>query len=122
MRHAPRDELSEHLWNDKTRILNASSVALVSRRSYESRSMKQTNPDIVSASDVSSWAYCPESWRLSELGHEPANQLSLTRGESHHDEARWAEQSTRRSIRLGTVLLVIAAVLLAASLIAGTFR
>jgi hypothetical protein len=78
--------------------------------------MKRRHPDIVSASDIASWTFCPESWRLTELGHRPTNQRSLDQGESYHLEVTAAERSSGRGLRLGLLLLVVAALVLALGL------
>ena len=38
--------------------------------------MKRTE-DVVSASEIASWAWCPESWRLNSLGQEPENRAAI---------------------------------------------
>ena len=38
------------------------------------------NDDVVSASEIASWAWCPESWRLDALGAEPGNRAALRAG------------------------------------------
>lgn len=63
--------------------------------------------DIVSASEIAAWAWCPESWRLSRLGHGPTNEADLRRGESHHVEKADFEQTSRSAISLGWRLLVV---------------
>ena len=45
--------------------------------------MRRDN-DVVSASEIASWAWCPESWRLESLGAEPENQAELARGKAFH--------------------------------------
>jgi hypothetical protein len=84
--------------------------------------MKRRHPDIVSASDIASWSFCPESWRLTELGHRPTNQRSLDQGESYHLEVTAAERSSGRSRRVGLILLVIAVLVLALALIGALLR
>src|SRR5262249_7608683 len=39
------------------------------------------NDEVVSASEIASWGWCPESWRLSALGAEPENRAAMKRGE-----------------------------------------
>lgn len=63
--------------------------------------------DIVTASEIASWAWCPESWRLSKLGHKPTNEADIRRGEKHHAEKANFEQSSRSAISLGWWLVVI---------------
>ena len=33
--------------------------------------------DVVTASEIASWAWCPEAWRLETLGHEPETRAAL---------------------------------------------
>jgi len=35
--------------------------------------MARKSSEVVSASEIASWAWCPESWRLQALGNEPEN-------------------------------------------------
>lgn len=65
--------------------------------------------DIVSASELASWAWCPESWRLESLGAEPANRAELARGETHHVRQAAFEERSRSAISVGWCLLVFAA-------------
>jgi hypothetical protein len=44
--------------------------------------MRHRGPDLVTASGIASWAYCPESWRLDAPGNEPENRDALQRGEA----------------------------------------
>jgi hypothetical protein len=71
------------------------------------------NDDVVSASEIASWAWCPESWRLDSLGHEPENKAALRRGEEFHARTALFEEHSRWATSLGWWLLA-AAVLLAA--------
>jgi hypothetical protein len=69
--------------------------------------------DVVSASEIASWVYCPEQWRLhSGLGHESENVASLARGERFHEATAAVERSSRRILRLAGILIVVAALLL----------
>ena len=63
---------------------------------------------IVSASEVASWVYCPEQWRLQSLGHESENVTSLKRGERFHESTAAVERSSRRVLRLAGILIVVA--------------
>ena len=76
--------------------------------------------DVVSASEIASWAWCPESWRLNALGHEPENQADLRRGETHHARKAAFEVRSRAAISAGWWLLALAAFLLA--LVVGLWR
>lgn len=74
------------------------------------------NDDVVSASEIAAWSWCPESWRLQALGNEPENQAALARGEKHH--ARNAAYEVRsRSVLSHGWWLLIAALLAAVALV-----
>jgi hypothetical protein len=75
--------------------------------------MKSKRSDVVSASEIASWAWCPESWRLDTLGAEPENQAGLARGRRLHGRTSAIEIWSRRVLWLARWLLVVA-VLLAA--------
>ncbi len=62
--------------------------------------------DLVTASEIASWAWCPESWRLKSIGHEPENQDALRRGEAHHAEKAAFEGRSRSAVRLGLWLII----------------
>lgn len=70
--------------------------------------MKRSD-DVVSASEIASWAWCPESWRLKALGHEPGNQAALARGEAVHARTAAFEGRSRSVASLGWWLLALAA-------------
>ena len=69
---------------------------------------------ILSASEVASWAYCPEAWRL-EYGLKltPGNARERASGERYHVVKAHAERAASGSIALGRVLLALAALLAA---------
>jgi hypothetical protein len=73
---------------------------------------KRHPDDVVSASEIASWAWCPESWRLQSLGAEPENWAAMVRGEKFHARTVAFEERSRSAISLGGWLLA-AAVLLA---------
>jgi hypothetical protein len=75
--------------------------------------MKPKRSDVVSASEIASWAWCPESWRLSALGAEPENQAALARGRRFHTRTSAVEVWSRRAARLACWLLVVAVLLVA---------
>jgi hypothetical protein len=77
--------------------------------------MKRSD-DVVSASDIASWAWCPESWRLDSLGAEPSNRVELARGETHHVQKAAFEERSRSALSLGWCLLFAALVGLVALL------
>ena len=65
--------------------------------------------DVITATEIASWVYCPEQWRLQHgLGLEPANREELAAGKRHHSRKAAAERMAGGSIALGRVLLVLA--------------
>jgi hypothetical protein len=65
--------------------------------------------DVVSASEIASFVYCPEQWRLQcALGNEPQNRESLARGKSFHRSTARFDVWSRRLERLGTLLVLLA--------------
>jgi hypothetical protein len=64
--------------------------------------------DLVTASEIASWAWCPESWRLSALGAEPSNRADMARGETHHASKAAFEEDSRSFISVGWCLLAFA--------------
>ncbi len=74
--------------------------------------MNRTN-DVVSASEIASWAWCPESWRLQALGAEPGNRAATKRGERLHWLTALFERWSTVAIRLGWWLLGLALALAA---------
>ena len=69
---------------------------------------KRQPDDVVSASEIASWAWCPESWRLQSLGHEPENRAAMKRGEKSHARTAAFEGRSRSAISLGWWLLAVA--------------
>jgi hypothetical protein len=78
--------------------------------------MKRTD-DVVSASEIAAWAWCPESWRLENLGFEPENQAALKRGEKRHALTALFERWSRSAISLGLWLLALAVLLAVLALV-----
>jgi hypothetical protein len=70
--------------------------------------------DVVSASDIASWVWCPEAWRLQSLGNEPENVAALEAGERRHAETATFEVQSGRAQTLGRWLIAAAVLLLAA--------
>lgn len=64
--------------------------------------------DVVSASEIAAWAWCPESWRLQALGKKPGSQAELDRGERFHLTTTAFETWTRRATLLARWLLIAA--------------
>jgi hypothetical protein len=63
--------------------------------------------DFISATEIASWAYCPESWRL-EYGLEllSANRAALDAGTQHHARKAVAERIAGWLVVLGRALLL----------------
>ena len=65
--------------------------------------------DWISATEVASYAYCPESWRLEYgLKLESGNEQARTRGERVHE--RWQRTERRSSwvIRAAVIIFLVA--------------
>jgi hypothetical protein len=68
---------------------------------------------VVSATEIASFVYCPEQWRLEHgLGNESENTASLSRGEAFHTRSATLEVRTRKASWVGLVLIALAAVVL----------
>ena len=65
-------------------------------------------PETVTASEIANWVYCPESWRLDNLGLPSANQQERDAGTRHHAHKAVAEQVAGGSIALGRILVILA--------------
>ena len=69
--------------------------------------------DLVTASEVTCYAYCPEQWRLEYgLGLPAKNQAALDAGTRHHARKAPVERLAGWAIRLGQVIVVAALLLL----------
>lgn len=74
---------------------------------------KTDDPDMVLASEIGSYAFCPEAWRLgSELGLRPNNERQLARGEEIHARTAVLEERSQSALRLGLVLLALGVIVL----------
>lgn len=69
--------------------------------------MKAKSNDVVSASEIASWAWCSEAWRLQKLGEEPTNQEERARGDTFHARTSTTEVASRRVAVIGRWLLVL---------------
>lgn len=67
--------------------------------------MKSDSTEVVTASEIASWAWCPESWRLEALGAEQGNRTAIRRGDSFHSRLGFAERLTAFATTLGWWLL-----------------
>jgi hypothetical protein len=70
--------------------------------------MDTDRTEVVSASEIASWEFCPEAWRLEALGEDPENLEELARGEAFHARTAANEVLSRKAAALGWWLLVIA--------------
>ena len=70
--------------------------------------MSASRQDLVSASEIAAWAWCPESWRLDAVGAEPTNRADRRRGREHHARTAWVEVWSRRLTWAGLSLLAAA--------------
>ena len=76
------------------------------------RRLPPSNSGVVSATEVASYVYCPEQWRLEHgLGNSSTNRTSLARGAALHRKTAAVEVRSRRALRLAFVLVVLAALL-----------
>src|SRR3982751_4382351 len=71
---------------------------------------KRRRPDdLVTASELASYAYCPEQWRLQYgMGLEPENRAALAAGTRHHDGKAAAERVAGSAVALGRLLAAAA--------------
>ena len=70
-------------------------------------------PELVTASEIAAFVYCPEQWRLEHgLGLKPGNRAAMDAGTRHHERKAVAERIAGGSITLGWFLAVLAAVVL----------
>jgi hypothetical protein len=73
---------------------------------------RRTPDDLVTASEIACYGYCPEQWRLQyALGLEPENRAALAAGTRHHDRKAAAERLAGGALALGRLLVAAAAVL-----------
>lgn len=75
--------------------------------------MRDHPPETVTASEIASFVFCPEAWRLAEIGHLSANQPERDRGTVHHADKATAERVAGGSIALGRILILFALLALA---------
>jgi hypothetical protein len=64
---------------------------------------------LITASEIASFAYCPEQWRLEYGRGLPAdNQAAMAAGIRHHEHKAAAERVAGWLIRLGQIIVVAA--------------
>jgi hypothetical protein len=74
---------------------------------------RKREDDYITASEMASYAYCPEQWRLeTALGVESANRAGLKGGTRHHARKAVVERVAGGSIDLGRLLVAVAPVAL----------
>jgi hypothetical protein len=88
----------------------------VRRHPTAARAGTRESPEVVSASEIAAYAWCPESWRLNALGHEPSNRAALAEGEIAHERYATVEERSRSASSLGRWLIFLAACLFLAVL------
>lgn len=79
--------------------------------------MPRKRTDVVSASEIASWEWCPESWRLEALGEKSENTEELARGEMVHSRTTALEVSSRKAVILGWWLLALGLIVAAFSVV-----
>lgn len=68
--------------------------------------------DWISATEVASFVYCPESWRLQHgLKLKPGNQAALRKGEKRHERWQRTEKRSSWMIRAAGVCFALALLL-----------
>src|SRR5262249_35309670 len=69
---------------------------------HERRRGGQKPDDLITASEIASFAYCPEAWRLEHgLGLPAENRAALDAGTRHHGRKAAAERIAGLAIALG---------------------
>lgn len=86
-------------------VFEATGVVLRRGRAYRV-GMNANSNDVVSASEIASWEWCPEAWRLEARGEEPENEEELARGDAFHAHTTATEIASRRVAVLGRWLLI----------------
>lgn len=69
--------------------------------------------ETVTASEIADYAFCPEAWRLAQIGTPSTNQPQRSAGAAHHEEKAAAEVTAGQSIAIGRVLIIVALLALA---------
>lgn len=69
--------------------------------------MKESD-DVVSASEIAAWAWCPESWRLDVLEVGRDDEGHVRYGEAFHEGRATFEKRSRSAVSLGWWLIAVA--------------
>jgi hypothetical protein len=76
--------------------------------------MSPKRPVTVTATVIADFVFCPEAWRIAQLGHASANQPAREAGTVRHIETAAVERAAGGSIAVGRILILIALLALAA--------
>jgi hypothetical protein len=69
----------------------------------------QEDAELVTASEIAAFVYCPEEWRLEHgLGLPVGNREAMEAGERHHARKAVAERIAGGSITLGRFVAILA--------------
>jgi hypothetical protein len=74
--------------------------------------MEDQPPETVTASEIAEFVFCPEAWRLAQIGAPSVNQPVREAGTGHHGEKATAERVAGGTIALGWWLVVAAVIVL----------
>jgi hypothetical protein len=69
----------------------------------------RTPTDLISATEIATWVYCPEQWRLEHgLGLKSGNRRERSAGIAHHTEKAVAERQAGWLLATGRFLISLA--------------
>jgi hypothetical protein len=72
----------------------------------------QKPEDLITASEIASFAYCPEAWRLQYgLRLRAENRAAMDAGTRHHGRKAMAERIAGLAIALGQLILIAGLIL-----------
>ena len=75
--------------------------------------LKSRDPGLVTASEIASYAFCPEAWRLGVgLGLEANNEPVLARGERIHATTAAVEERFPVVLQIGFAMMALSVVVL----------
>jgi hypothetical protein len=90
----------------------ADSIEEMGNRMRREQSPHNQGLELVSATEIACWVYCPEQWRFEYgLKVKPENQPERAAGKRHHAWKSLAERFAGGAIGLGRVLMVLGIVL-----------
>ena len=75
--------------------------------------MEDQPPETVTASEIAEFVFCPEAWRLAQIGAPSANQPVRQAGTAYHGKQATAERIAGGAIALGRILIAVALLALA---------